>query len=156
MSRVLVTTDGVWIEFITPYTFTQYGTTGNTALMLFYTLSSSPLYTHQDSESLLVVSWQRIYNSLTVTSNNTWSLLLTAQLLSCPYSASANSKDSTQFNYSYLGGLVSRSSTLHFRLDYSVSNTSSRLLCPFINSLFQTHGKHRLLLLRIRVYLSVT
>jgi hypothetical protein len=32
--------------FIAPYTFTQFGTTGNTALSLFYTLSSSPLHTH--------------------------------------------------------------------------------------------------------------
>jgi hypothetical protein len=31
------------------------------------TLYSSPLHTHYDSESLLAVSWQRIYNSLAVT-----------------------------------------------------------------------------------------
>jgi hypothetical protein len=44
-------------------TFTQFWTTGNTALSLFYTLSSSPLYTHYDSRSSLVVSRQRIYQS---------------------------------------------------------------------------------------------
>jgi hypothetical protein len=32
------------IGFIAPYTFTQFETTGNTALSLFYTLSSSPLH----------------------------------------------------------------------------------------------------------------
>jgi hypothetical protein len=34
-----------------------------TALLLFYTLHSSPLRTHYGSQSLLVVSWQRIYKS---------------------------------------------------------------------------------------------
>jgi hypothetical protein len=38
-----------------------------TALSLNYTLYSSPLHTHYCSQSSLVVSWQRIYNSLTVT-----------------------------------------------------------------------------------------
>jgi hypothetical protein len=49
LSSVGVTIDGVldWtIGFIAHYTFTQLGTTGNTALSLFYTLYSSPLYTH--------------------------------------------------------------------------------------------------------------
>jgi hypothetical protein len=34
------------IGFITPYTFTDTGTTGKTALSLFYTLSSSTLHTN--------------------------------------------------------------------------------------------------------------
>jgi hypothetical protein len=34
------------IGFTAPYTFTQFGTPGNTALSLFYTLSISPLHTH--------------------------------------------------------------------------------------------------------------
>jgi hypothetical protein len=69
----------------------QLGTTGNTALSLIYTLHSSPLHTHQGSQSSLVVSWQRIYNSLTVISDHTWSLLFTAWFPSCYYSATANS-----------------------------------------------------------------
>jgi hypothetical protein len=44
-------------------------------LSLFYTLSSSPLLTHYDSRSSVVVSWQRIYHSLTVTSTKTRALL---------------------------------------------------------------------------------
>jgi hypothetical protein len=46
------------------------------------------------------VSWQRIYHSLTVTSNHKLSLLCTASFLSCHYSATANSENSTQFNSS--------------------------------------------------------
>jgi hypothetical protein len=57
-------------------------------------------HTHYGSQCLIVVSWERIYNSLTVTSNHTWSLLFTAWFLSCHYSAAANSEDWTQFNSS--------------------------------------------------------
>jgi hypothetical protein len=46
------------------------GSTSNTALSLIYTLRSSPLPTHYGSRSSLVVSWQRIYNSLIVTSHH--------------------------------------------------------------------------------------
>jgi hypothetical protein len=34
------------VGFIAPYTFAQFGTTGNTALSLFYKLSFSPLHMH--------------------------------------------------------------------------------------------------------------
>jgi hypothetical protein len=37
-----------------------------TALQLIYTLYNSPLHIHQGSQSSLVVSWQRVHNSLTV------------------------------------------------------------------------------------------
>jgi hypothetical protein len=37
------------IGFIAPYTFTQLGTTGNTALSLIYTLYSSPFHKHYNS-----------------------------------------------------------------------------------------------------------
>jgi hypothetical protein len=67
-----------WLDSLTHYTFTQLETTGDTTLSLFYTLYSSPLHTQQCSRSSLAVSWQRIYNSLTVTSSHTVSLLFTA------------------------------------------------------------------------------
>jgi hypothetical protein len=58
--------------------YTPLGTTGNTPLSLVYTLMFT--VTHA-----LVISRQRIYNSLTVTSNHTWSPLCTAQFLSCHF-----------------------------------------------------------------------
>jgi hypothetical protein len=48
----------------------------------------------------VVVSWQRIYNSLTVISNYTWSLNFRAEFFSCHYSAAINSEDSTQLSSS--------------------------------------------------------
>jgi hypothetical protein len=53
------------IGLAAPCTFAQLGTTGNTALLLFYTLLNSPLHTHTLGFSL-VVSWQRIYNNLSL------------------------------------------------------------------------------------------
>jgi hypothetical protein len=64
--------DGFWIgllDLLTPYTH-HSELQAITALSLIYTLHSSPLHTHKDSQSSLVVSWQRIYNSLTVNSNH--------------------------------------------------------------------------------------
>jgi hypothetical protein len=48
--------------------YTQLGSTGNTstALFLIYTLYSLPLHTHYDSQSSLVISWQRIYKNLSL------------------------------------------------------------------------------------------
>jgi hypothetical protein len=37
--------------------YSQLVLTSNTALSLVYTIYSSPLHTHKDSDSLLVVSW---------------------------------------------------------------------------------------------------
>jgi hypothetical protein len=69
-----------WLHLLTPYT--QYwGLQAITALSLIYTLYSSPLHTTLGSQSSLVVSRQRIYNSLTATSNLTWRLLFTAYFL---------------------------------------------------------------------------
>jgi hypothetical protein len=66
------------IGFIVPDIFTQLRTLGNTVLPLFYILRSSPFHTHYDSQSSLAVYWQRIYDSLNVTWNHTWSHLFTA------------------------------------------------------------------------------
>jgi hypothetical protein len=49
------------------FLYTQLITASNTSLSLIYTLYSSLLHTRQGSQSSLVVSWQRIYNSVTVT-----------------------------------------------------------------------------------------
>jgi hypothetical protein len=58
--------DGVMMGFIAHYTHNSELYVIR-ALSLIYTLYSSPLHT----QSSLVVSWQRIYHSLTVTSNHT-------------------------------------------------------------------------------------
>jgi hypothetical protein len=47
--------------------------------------------TYWDSQTSLVVPWQWIRNSLSVTWNHTWSLLCTVWFLSYRYSATANS-----------------------------------------------------------------
>jgi hypothetical protein len=82
------------IGFIAPYTFTQPGTTGNTAQSVVCTLSSSPLRTRILSS--LVVSWQRIYYGLTVTSHMKY--LFHSLIPVLPFSAPANSEDSTLFS----------------------------------------------------------
>jgi hypothetical protein len=61
------------LDLLTPYT--QHSELHATQRYCLPTLYSSPLHTHQDSQSSLVVSWQRIYNSLTITSNHTLSSL---------------------------------------------------------------------------------
>jgi hypothetical protein len=57
---------------VTPYTH-NWRLQAITALPPSYTLYSTPLHTHYGSQSSLVVSWQRVYYSLTVTSNKEWS-----------------------------------------------------------------------------------
>jgi hypothetical protein len=120
------------IGFIAPCTFTQFGTTGNTALSLFYTLSSSPLHTHEDSQPSLVVSWQRIYQSLAVILNHTWSFLDTIWFLSCHFfsiTLDCHLQNSTQFPSDYCSVLLA--SLLQLLLPYRTLRTTT------------LHGSHR-------------
>jgi hypothetical protein len=56
---------GFRLDLLTPYT--QYsGLQAITVISLIYTLYSSSLHTHWGSQSSLVVSWQRIYNRLSL------------------------------------------------------------------------------------------
>jgi hypothetical protein len=64
-----------WIIGFIGTFYIQLRATGNTVLPLFpHTLQFT--VTHYGSQSSLAVSLQRIYNSLTVTSNHTWHSLL--------------------------------------------------------------------------------
>jgi hypothetical protein len=69
---------GWMIGFFVNYTFAQFRTADSTAPSLFYTLSSALVHMPWGSQSSLVISWQQIHNSLTVTSTHTWSLLCMA------------------------------------------------------------------------------
>jgi hypothetical protein len=59
------------IGFIDIYTSLQFRATGNYCTIAVLHVFSSSLHTHYNPQSSLVVSWQRIYHSLTVTSTHT-------------------------------------------------------------------------------------
>jgi hypothetical protein len=65
----VVTIDGVldWVIGFIDILYTQFLTAGNITLSPIYTIYRSQLHTDQCSQSSLVISGQRIYNSLTVT-----------------------------------------------------------------------------------------
>jgi hypothetical protein len=95
----------------------------------------------------LVVSWQRIYHSLTVTSNNTWSLLFKhnsflAIILQLPV-------PKTRFHSVPLLPAGWRPETRHF-----ISRLLGRVfwLCPFITP---RHGPHKKLFVVKEAYLLV-
>jgi hypothetical protein len=88
-------------------------------------------YTHYSSQSSLVVSWQRIYHSLTVTSTHIKSsfhrlILFLPLFCDCQF----RKLDSIQFRGSYPGRLASRNSTLHSVL---LSLSLSLILRPTIS-----------------------
>jgi hypothetical protein len=93
---VVVTIDGFWTGWtgFIDTLYTPLGTTGNYSTIAISTLYSSQLHTPHTSDfslshSPLVVSRQRIHNSLTITSNHPWSLICTAWFFSCHYYASS-------------------------------------------------------------------
>jgi hypothetical protein len=118
------------IVFIAPYTFKQFGTTGNTALSLVYTLSSSSLHTHQVSQSSLVVSWQQSHCHIKSHMKSYIHGLIPFLPLFC--NCQINSIPS-----SHPGRLASRNSTLQSRPEYSASTTRSRLV-SFYNTSART------------------
>jgi hypothetical protein len=100
-------------------TFTQLGTGGNRALPLIHTLYSSELHTHWVSQSSVVASWQRIYNSLCHFKSHKESSFCSL-ILSCHYSETANSEGSARLNSSVpkltfqQAGVPKLDSSLHF------------------------------------------
>jgi hypothetical protein len=139
------------IGFTAPHRFTQLGTTGNTALSLFYILSSSLLHIHYGSWSSLVISWQWIYHILTVTSKSHMKSSLHSLVHFLPLFSSCQFRRLNSIPLlpsSYPGRLASWNSTLHFRL---LLYTRLLLLlgcvfwlCPFITPRHGPHRKHSL------------
>jgi hypothetical protein len=111
------------VGFVAPYTFTQFGTTDNTAPSLFYKLSSSSFHTQEDSQSSLVVSCQG-FITVSLTLELTYGVFfsqrnsLLAIILQLPIPKTPLSSIPL-LPSSYPGRLASRNSTLHFRLLFS-------------------------------------
>jgi hypothetical protein len=98
-----------WLDLTLLYT--HLITVSNTALSLVYILYSSPLHTHDHygSQFSLVVSWQRIYNNITVIAAHMKSSLhnLIPFLPSLPNHLRLSSqRDSLNYYFSWAGILV--------------------------------------------------
>jgi hypothetical protein len=125
--RVLLTIDGVldWmIWFIAPYTFTQFETTGNTALLLFYTLSVhrctrvmilSPHYSYHGNGFITLSLWLQLTHEVLLAQSNSF-LGISSQ---SPWAAISRSRPNS---------IPSR--VLHFTstLLYSVASSDCALL----------------------------
>jgi hypothetical protein len=123
-----------WLDLLTPYT--QHS--GLQAIQRY--CWSTHFTVHRCTRSILSLYYSYPGNgfvSLTVTSNHTWSLLITVWFLSCQYSAAANFEDSTQFKSKFISWQAGLP-----KLDCSVE-----FFC--MTTLHGRHGKHRLLLSRI-------
>jgi hypothetical protein len=113
-----------WLIGFTDTLYILLGTTDNYRATVISTHTLHFTVTHAlSSQSSLVVSWQRIYNSHNVTSNHTWSPLCTAKFLFffCHYSATANSIQFLCSQTHILAGwsLETRLSLLNWNLFYN-------------------------------------
>jgi hypothetical protein len=103
--------------------FTQFVTTDNTALSLIYTKFAILRHTSTKVlQSSLAVSWQRIYDSLTVTSNHTGSLFSRPNILFA----------------------ISPSTAISRTRPNSTRTYSNDLLCPFMKPRHGPRRKHNL------------
>jgi hypothetical protein len=123
--------------------YTPLGTTGNTALPLIYTLSSSTLHIHLSSQSSLVVSWQRIFNSLSVTTAYMKSSNHALRLL---HSQAFNSIEihSVILMPQYLNSISPLPRSYPGRLTSRNSPDINDLLCPLYNPSARTAQKTQL------------
>jgi hypothetical protein len=110
------------IGFIAPCTFTQLGTTGNTALSLFCTLSCSPLHTHYGSQSYPGNGFITVSLSLQLTHEVFFSHPSSFLSISSQSPSTANSKTGPN----------------------SRQQVSNDLLCPFITPRHGPRRKHSL------------
>jgi hypothetical protein len=138
LSCVLVIIDGVldWtIGFIAPYTFTQFGTAGNTALSL--STFTHALGFSAFTSRILATDLSQSHCNFRSHMKSSWHSLIPV----------------LPFLLSRLGLPSAEPIQFSRLLFYSPSVLR---LCPFIIPQHGPHGKHRLLLFRRRVYSSVT
>jgi hypothetical protein len=138
------------LDFLTPYIFTQFGTTGNTALLLICIFSIQSCTRTRFLPSL-VVFWQRIYHSPSVSANHIWSFLCITPLLPLFCNCQFQRLDSIQFLCSrahILAGWLLETQLFSSWLRSILPNTS-------YNHFGWTTQKTQPVLLTMRVYRAV-